>query len=92
MVETDTLSFLPAPLFNRVKTIETTIPTTGDPLDIYLPAGSHKTDSLPVALFLQGANVDKSNYSIFDFVFGGTGDELDSNVVVTSEPSPDLFI
>lgn len=39
LVETDTLNFLPAPLFNRVETIETTIPTTEDPIDIYLQIG-----------------------------------------------------
>ncbi|MBE9045959.1 hypothetical protein IQ255_16370, partial [Pleurocapsales cyanobacterium LEGE 10410] len=74
LVETDTLNFLPAPLFDRVETIETTIPNTGDAIDIYLPAGSpHKIDSLPVALFLQGANVDKSNYSTFAGVVASYG-------------------
>ena len=74
LVETDTLNFLPAPLFDRVKTIETTIPSTGDPIDIYLPAASpHKANSLPVALLLQGANVDKSNYSTFASVVASYG-------------------
>ena len=66
LVETDDLSFLPAPLFDQVKTIETTITTNGDSADLYFPAASpDEIDSLPVALFLQGANVDKSNYSTF---------------------------
>ena len=74
LVETDTLNFLPAPLFDRVKTIETTIPSTGDPIDIYLPGASlHKADSLPVALLLQGANVDKSNYSTFASIVASYG-------------------
>ena len=64
LVATDTLNFLPAPLFDEVETVETTIPDTGDAIDIYLPEGA-ADKSLPVAIFLPGANVDKSNYSIF---------------------------
>ncbi len=74
IVETDSLNFLPAPLFDRVETIETAIPATDDPIDIYLPASYSKDiDSLPVALFLQGANVDKSNYSTFASVVASYG-------------------
>ena len=64
LVATDSLNFLPAPLFDKIETIETTIPDTGDAIDIYLPKDA-ADNSLPVALFLPGANVDKSNYSIF---------------------------
>ena len=74
LVETDALSFLPAPLFNEIETISTTIPASGDPVDIYLPSASpDEIDSLPVALFLQGANVDKSNYSTFASVVASYG-------------------
>lgn len=74
LIETDTLKFLPAPLFDEIETIETTIPTSGDPVDIYLPAASSdEINSLPVALFLQGANVDKSNYSTFASVVASYG-------------------
>ena len=74
LVATDTLSFLPAPLFDRVETIETTITTSGDSADIYFPtASSAQIDSLPVALFLQGGNVDKSNYSTFASVVASYG-------------------
>ncbi len=42
------------------------------------------------SLFLRATRLDDE--AAFDFVFGGTGDELDSNVVVTSELPPDLFL
>ena len=71
LVETDSLNFLPAPLFSQIETIETTIPDTGDAIDIYLPTDAN--DKLPVALFLQGANVDKSNYSTFASVVASYG-------------------
>lgn len=74
LIETDTLNFLPAPLFDEIETIETTIPTSGEPVEIYLPAASSdEIDALPVALFLQGANVDKSNYSTFASVVASYG-------------------
>ncbi len=59
----DHLNFLPAPLYEDIEVIETTIPDTGDAIDIYLPEG--EVTNLPVAIFLQGANVDKSNYSTY---------------------------
>ena len=71
LVKTDTLDFLPASLFDDIETIETTIPDTGDAIDIYLPTNAN--DKLPVALFLQGANVDKSNYSAFASVVASYG-------------------
>ena len=73
LVETDTLSFLPTPLFDKIETLETTITTSGDSADIYFPSSTHEIDSLPVALFLQGANVDKSNYSTFASVVASYG-------------------
>lgn len=57
-----------APLFNDVGSYSTTISANNDPADIYFPNPSNlKTDnySFPVALLLQGANVDKSDYSDF---------------------------
>ena len=95
LVETDRLNFLPAPLFDRVKTIETTIPATGDAIDIYLPAASpHKIDSLPVALFLQGANVDKSNYSTFANVVASYGFAVvvPNNLRTIAVPPPALSV
>ena len=76
LVETENLNFLPAPLFDQVKTLETTITTSGDPADLYFPVSlrpNTEINSLPVALFLQGANVDKSNYSSFASVVASYG-------------------
>jgi len=59
-------TFSDAPLFNDVASYSTTISANNDLADIYFPNPSNlKTGnySFPVALLLQGANVDKSNYS-----------------------------
>lgn len=59
-------TFSDAPLFNDVASYSTTISANNDLADIYFPNPSNlKTgnDSFPVALLLQGANVDKSDYS-----------------------------
>lgn len=59
-----------APLFDNVDSYITTISANNDSADIYFPKptllNSH-TDaySFPIALLLQGVNVDKSNYSKF---------------------------
>ncbi|MBN3927757.1 chlorophyllase [Nostoc sp. NMS4] len=64
-------TFNPAPIFDSAVSYSTTIPRSEggiDTADIYYPVLSGKvTDksSLPIALFLQGALVDKSNYSKF---------------------------
>ncbi|MCA1994926.1 MAG: hypothetical protein LDL41_23185 [Coleofasciculus sp. S288] len=64
-------TFTPAPLFDRADSYSTTIPRSeggADAADIYYPLLSDTaTDesSLPIALFLQGALVDKSEYSNF---------------------------
>jgi len=58
----------PAPLFNDVASYSTTISANNDLTDIYFPNPSNLKNgnySFPVALLLQGANVDKSNYSNF---------------------------
>ena len=57
-------SFNSAPLFEEVNKYQTTITTNGDPADIYYP-NTLETDNFPVALFLQGALVDKANYANF---------------------------
>ncbi len=66
-----TQSFKSAPAFATADRFTTTIDR--DPADIYFPRranlGSDR-DLLPVALILQGANVDKSHYSIFGRYFG----------------------
>lgn len=72
----DSLPYLPAPLFSEVEQIETVIPSSGDVVDIFVPDGSSSyspTKSLPVALFLQGANVDKSNYEEYAKVVASYG-------------------
>lgn len=63
-------TFNPAPQFESAVSYSTTIPRSDggiDSADIYYPVLS-STDAqqpLPIALFLQGALVDKSDYSIF---------------------------
>lgn len=57
-----------APLFNDVASYSTTISANNDLTDIYFPNPSNLKNgnySFPIALLLQGANVDKSNYSSF---------------------------
>ena len=76
IIDADKLTFLPTPLYDRTKKVEAEIPVSGDAVDIYYPVTKHTThnnDSLPVALFLQGANVDKSNYTEFSKVFASYG-------------------
>ncbi|UJB73040.1 hypothetical protein HRE53_30650 (plasmid) [Acaryochloris sp. 'Moss Beach'] len=75
-VAVDTLSYLPAPLFSEVEQIETVIPSSGDVVDVFVPVRSPSSPpakSLPVALFLQGANVDKSNYEKYAEVVASYG-------------------
>lgn len=59
----------PEPVFDQVNRFSTTIPTTTgvDEADIYYPVSSPNTsvDSLPVVLLLQGALVDKADYTNF---------------------------
>ncbi|MEJ1930595.1 chlorophyllase [Nostoc sp. NIES-2111] len=62
-------TFHPVPLFSRTANYSTKIPRSGgdaDAADIYYPVvpKTSKT-SLPIALLLQGALVDKSDYSKF---------------------------
>ncbi|WP_446403746.1 alpha/beta hydrolase family protein [Coleofasciculus sp. C1-SOL-03] len=61
-------TFNPAPLFEDIQTYSTTITTNGDAADVYFPALSEangNTETFPIALMLEGALVDKSDYSNF---------------------------
>jgi dienelactone hydrolase len=55
------------PPFEQVKTYETTIPATDDPADIYYPVPSTEMapHRFPLTLLLQGAFVDKADYTDF---------------------------
>ncbi|MDF5732548.1 MAG: alpha/beta hydrolase [Rhizonema sp. PD38] len=59
-------TFNNTPLFNDVASYTITIAANNDLADIYYPNPSNlkiSNDSLPIALFLPGAKVDKSSYS-----------------------------
>ncbi|WP_082650669.1 alpha/beta hydrolase family protein [Mastigocoleus testarum] len=61
-----TTKFSPDPLYKTIGNYSTTIAVNGDPADIYYPVVPHiakKNVEFPVALMLQGALVDKSDYS-----------------------------
>jgi len=66
--EPTSATFSAEPLFDTVNTYQTTIKTNGDPADIYFPIPSNpntNTNQFPIALILQGALVDKADYSNF---------------------------
>ncbi|BAZ36596.1 hypothetical protein NIES4101_25150 (plasmid) [Calothrix sp. NIES-4101] len=72
----DAATFNPSPAFKNVASYTTTLTTTNDIADIYFPNPSNrKTDnySFPVALLLQGFNVDKSDYSNFASIVASYG-------------------
>ena len=59
-------NFNPAPVYQDFGKYSTTISENNDLTDIYFPKtknSNSKSNSFPVALLLQGANVDKSSYS-----------------------------
>jgi dienelactone hydrolase len=57
-------SFNPDPVYDQVKHYTTTIAADGDPADVYYPVLPNSTpDQLPIVLMLQGAFVDKADYS-----------------------------
>ncbi|MEH2080299.1 MAG: chlorophyllase [Nostoc sp.] len=62
---TTAAQFSDTPLFKEVNSYETKI--NGDFADVYFPVTEPQknTETFPIALFLQGALVDKSNYSKF---------------------------
>lgn len=56
--------FNPNSIYKQVKRYTTTIAADGDPADVYYPVLPNSTpDQLPIALMLQGALVDKADYS-----------------------------
>jgi dienelactone hydrolase len=56
--------FSPDSLYDQVKRYTTTISTDGDSADVYYPVVPNSTaDQLPIALMLQGALLDKAEYS-----------------------------
>lgn len=67
---------LPAPLFSEIQQLETVITPSGDAADIFVPLRAKSDPSakpFPVALLLQGANVDKSHYSEYAKVVASYG-------------------
>lgn len=61
-------TFNAEPIYSDVGSYTTTISANNDPADIYFPKPINLktgTNSFPIALLLQGLNVDKSNYSNF---------------------------
>lgn len=58
--------FSPTPLYRNTAHYTTTISADGDPTDIYYPVVPDSVDiEFPIALLLQGALVDKADYSDF---------------------------
>lgn len=56
--------FSPDSIYNQVRHYTTTIAADGDAADVYYPVVPNCTaDQLPIALMLQGALVDKADYS-----------------------------
>lgn len=87
---TTAAAFSPAPLFNDAASYTTTISANNNTADIYFPNPSNlKTGnySFPIALLLEGANVDKSNYSNFASIVARYG----FVVVVANQPAPPQF-
>jgi fermentation-respiration switch protein FrsA (DUF1100 family) len=67
-------SFNPEPIYDQVKQYTTTISADGDPADVYYPVvPNSKPDQLPIALMLQGALVDKADYSNYAQEVAGYG-------------------
>ncbi len=71
------VNFTPEPLYDETGVYSTNIPNSNgtlDETDIYYPVlSSSNTDSLPVVLFLQGANIDKSLYSNYANIVASYG-------------------
>ena len=63
-------TFAPSPIYAEARSYMTTIPTTGsktgfDEADIYFPVADDPTITFPIALMLQGALVERLDYSNF---------------------------
>ncbi|NJK38986.1 MAG: chlorophyllase [Oscillatoriales cyanobacterium RM1_1_9] len=64
-------TFIGEPLFSEVRQYSTEIEL--DPTDIYYPVVSDPTVSTPIVLLLQGALVDKADYSIYASIVASYG-------------------
>lgn len=65
LAEMPAIAFVPEPKYTQIETYSTEIPDgegNTDPTDIYYPVLSD-SEALPIALFLQGALVDKADYT-----------------------------
>ncbi len=62
----------PDPLFEQIGKYQTTISTNDDPADIYYPVTS-EPNNFPIALILQGALIDKTDYSNFASILASYG-------------------
>ena len=63
-------TFSPEPIYETILNYETQVPTTSsltgfDFTDIYYPESSNPNENFPLAVMLQGALVDKADYSSF---------------------------
>ena len=91
-VAIDDLNLLPATLYDDIEVIETTIPNTGDAIDIYIP--EYIDNKLPIAILLPGANVDKSNYSIYAETVSSYGFAVvvpnNIRTIDLPDPAPDI--
>ena len=65
------ITFTGEPIFSDVNLYSTVI--DNDPTDIYFPVISDTSASLPIALMLQGALVDKANYSNYASIVASYG-------------------
>lgn len=63
---TKTTPFSPNSIYSNVRTYTTKIAADGDPADVYYPVlPDTKPNQLPIALILQGALIDKADYSSY---------------------------
>ena len=72
LISTPTVAstFSPEPIYQKILNYETQIPTTNsltgfDVTDIYYPESANPNEVFPLAVMLQGALVDKADYSSF---------------------------
>jgi dienelactone hydrolase len=69
-------NYNPTPIYHEVESYTTTISKNNNLADIYFPKSSNANSdkqSFPIALLLQGANVDKSSYSDFARIVASYG-------------------
>ena len=75
------------PLYQQIQKYETTIDTNGDIADIYYPVIDSVAAEFPIALFLQGALLDKAEYTNY-----AENVSIVFQTKSTPEPSPILTI